>query len=118
MAATISLNRNTRSPKLVVTTILAVAEDKSDGNMRNVSPIKVASSVTVLLLVSVEAISPVTISLHTKSGLPFFVVVVCISATVNLPLLSTSLNSIFSIVNSSGAGSFFVNVKVTLVSVW
>ena len=70
--ARISLNRNSRPPKLVVTTILAVAEKASVGNMRNVSPIKVASSVTVLLPVGVEATFPVATSLQTNFGLPFF----------------------------------------------
>ena len=55
---------------------MAVAEKLSVGNMRNVSPIKVASSVTVLFPVGVEAILPVVTSLQTNFGLLFFVVVV------------------------------------------
>ena len=116
--AIISLNRNSRSPKLVVTTILAVAEKASVGSMRNVSPIKVASSVTILLPVRVEATLPVATSLQTNFGLPFFVVAVGISATASLPLFPTFWNSIFSIVTSSGTGATFLNVKVTLVNVW
>ena len=116
--AIISLNRNSRSPKLVVTTILAVAEKASVGSMRNVSPIKVASSITVLLPVGVEATFPVATSLQTNFGLPFFVVVVGISVMASLPLFPTFWNSIFSIVTSSGTGATFLNVKVTLVNVW
>ena len=116
--AIISLNRNSRSPKLVVTTILAVAEKASVGSMRNVSPIKVASSITVLLPVGVEATFPVATSLQTNFGLPFFVVVVGISVIARLPLFPTFWNSIFSIVTSSGTGATFLNVKVTLVNVW
>ena len=116
--ARISLNRNSRSPKLVVTTILAVAEKASVGNMRNVSPIKVASSVTVLLPVGVEVTFPVATSLQTNFGLPFFVVVVGISVIARLPLFPTFWNSIFSIVTSFGTGATFLNVKVTLVNVW
>ena len=116
--ARISLNRNSRSPKLVVTTILAVAEKASVGSMRNVSPIKVASSITVLLPVGVEATFPVATSLQTNFGLPFFVVVVGISVMASLPLFPTFWNSIFSIVTSSGTGATFLNVKVTLVNVW
>ena len=51
--------------------ILAVAEKASVGNIRNVSPIKVASSVTVLLPVGTEVTFPVAISLQTNFGLPF-----------------------------------------------
>ena len=116
--AIISLNRNSRSPKLVVTTILAVAEKASVGNMRNVSPIKVASSVTDLLSVRVETTFPVATSLQTNFGLPFFVVVIGISVMASLPLFPTFWNSIFSIVTSSGTGATFLNVKVTLVNVW
>lgn len=112
--AIISLNRNSRSPKLVVTTILAVAEKASVGSMRNVSPIKVASSITVLLPVGVEATFPVATSLQTNFGLPFFVVVVGISVNRKVTAFSYILEFYFLDSHFIRYRSYFLECKGNL----